>query len=157
MLGFLLLLAAVVPDVSAFSSSALVSAVHSTPSRCGVARASETSTDTTSTTTDASSDKMQSKRRVSILLCPAQFCVPSDYDVLFDSLLKAEDRLDNGIEIGTCRVANLPRTEWIKVAKQLPTRAFLEARLPVQKTLGWYFDAMENTLADIFADEVCEI
>jgi hypothetical protein len=41
----------------------------------------------------------------------------------------------------------------LPVAKQLPTKAFLEARLPVQKTLAWYFDAIERSLTDIFAEE----
>jgi hypothetical protein len=59
--------------------------------------------------------------------------------------------------IGTCRVAPLPRTEWIKVARALPTRAFLEAKLPVHSTLKWYFDAIEDGLADIFATEGTDV
>jgi pimeloyl-ACP methyl ester carboxylesterase len=90
--------------------------------------------------------------RVAVLLCPAQFCVPADYESLLDSL-KKQDRGDDSRTIGTCRVAPLPRTEWIKVARNLPTRAFLEAKLPVHSTLSWYFDAMETALSDIFARE----
>lgn len=52
-----------------------------------------------------------------------------------------------------CRVAELPRTEWIKVARQLPTKAFFDANLPVRKTLDWYFDGIESALAEIFAEE----
>jgi PGAP1-like protein len=95
------------------------------------------------------------KRRIAVLVCPAQFCVPADYEALFDVLrrqpLLKEDEED--IEIGTCQVANLPRTEWIKVARQLPTLEFFQAQLPVEPTLRWYFDALEQGLADIFAAE----
>jgi pimeloyl-ACP methyl ester carboxylesterase len=94
-----------------------------------------------------------------VLVCPAQFCVPEDYNDLFDNLSqwqqagKEESSGSSEIEIATCRVAPLPRTEWIKVARQLPTRAFFEGRLPVVETLSWYFDAIEEALADIFAKE----
>jgi hypothetical protein len=89
--------------------------------------------------------------KVAVLLCPAQFCVPVDYEVLFENLKKVE-RAD-GPQIATCKVAPLPRTEWIKVAKSLPTKAYLEGNLPVDKTLSWYFDAIENALSEIFAEE----
>ena len=91
-------------------------------------------------------------RRVAVLVCPAQFCVPDDYDVLFENLSKVGST-EEGVEIGTCRVAPLPRTEWIKVARNLPSVEFLEARLPVHSTLKWYFDAMESALNEIFAIE----
>jgi hypothetical protein len=50
-------------------------------------------------------------------------------------------------------VAPLPRTEWIKVAKQLPTQEYLDATLPCHRTLDWYFRAMETALGDIYAQE----
>lgn len=104
--------------------------------------------DTSKSTTDTK------EQRVAVLLCPAQFCVPADYQILFDNLRKQEqERGDDSPSIGTCIVAPLPRTEWIKVARNLPSRAFLEARLPVHSTLSWYFDAMETALAEIFASE----
>jgi len=94
------------------------------------------------------------KRRVAVLLCPAQFCVPVDYEDLFGDLkTHLEESNDSDVDIGTCRVAPLPRTEWIKVARNLPTKAFLDAKLPVHSTLAWYFEAMEKGLADIFAAE----
>lgn len=96
--------------------------------------------------------KRSSKRRVAVLLCPAQFCVPADYDILFKNLRK-QNRDEDAPEIGTCRVAPLPRTEWIKVARNLPTRSFLEAKLPVHSTLSWYFEAMETALSEIYAAE----
>lgn len=91
--------------------------------------------------------------RISVLVCPAQFCVPVDYDPLYANLkeLESQDKLSKSI--GAFRVAPLPRTEWIKVARQLPTKAFLEGRLPVLETLGWYFDAIDQAMADILAEE----
>ena len=135
------LLAADLPGASAFSSSSLRLAASSSANAIEAIAAAE------------STSSSAAKKRVSILLCPAQFCVPDDYDVLFASIREAEKRLDNDIEIGTCKSCDLPRTEWIKVAKQLPTAEFLQARLPVQKTLGWYFEAMERGLVDILAEE----
>jgi len=99
--------------------------------------------------------KSSGRKRISVLVCPAQFCVPDDYDVLFENLanLAANEEAGVDFELGAFRVAPLPRTEWIKVAKQLPTAAFLEAKLPVLQTLRWYFDAIETALAEIFAEE----
>lgn len=98
-----------------------------------------------------------SPRRVSVLLCPAQFCVPADYDSFFSTISSRlnnnNDNNINNITLGTCRVAPLPRTEWIKVAKQLPTKEFLDANLSIPTTLKWYFDAMEEALSEIYAVE----
>ena len=85
--------------------------------------------------------------KIAVLICPAQFCVPADYEKL-GNLLKTKNP-----SIRTCKVSPLPRTEWIKVAKQLPTKSFLDASLSCYKTLDWYFDAMENALSEIFAEE----
>lgn len=86
---------------------------------------------------------------LSILLCPAQFCVPADYNVLFENLRK---ELGND-RIRSCRVAPLPRTEWIKVAKSLPTMDYINAELSVFQTLDWYFVAIETSLTEIFAQD----
>jgi hypothetical protein len=95
--------------------------------------------------------------RVAVLVCPAQFCVPDDYKVLFENIAALAINDPSLAKIGTCRVAPLPRTEWIKVARALPTKAFLEARLPVSSTLKWYFDAIEEGLAEIFATEGTDV
>lgn len=86
-------------------------------------------------------------RKTAVLICPAQFCVPVDYTELIVSL---KSRNSN---IGTCAVADLPRTEWIKVASHLPSQDFLNANLKVDKTLDWYFEAIENSLAKIYSEE----
>ena len=86
-------------------------------------------------------------RKTAVLICPAQFCVPIDYTGLADSL---KSRNPN---IGTCVVADLPRTEWIKVASHLPSQDFINASLKVDNTLDWYFDAMESALKEIYSKE----
>ena len=96
--------------------------------------------------------------KVSVLLCPAQFCVPVDYEELFENLRTTRSAAiaagaNDLPEIASCRVAPLPRTEWIKVARQLPTSNFLKATLDAKTTLGWYFDAIEKALAEIYAVE----
>jgi len=93
------------------------------------------------------------RRRTSILVCPAQFCVPDDYQDFFSCLSSLSASDPSLPEIGTCRVAPLPRTEWIKVAKQLPTSAFLRGELNVTVTLDWYFQAMEKAITEILAEE----
>ena len=87
---------------------------------------------------------------MAIIVCPAQFCVPDDYEVLFDNIRNDPEVSDI---VGTCMVAPLPRTEWIKVAKKLPTQDFLQANLPVHDTLNWYFDALETAIAEILSKE----
>ena len=109
--------------------------------------------DSDATSATKSNEFTSQRRRVSILLCPAQFCVPDDYSDFFDRLSVLSQTDMSIAEIGTCRVAPLPRTEWIKVAKQLPTQEFFDAQLNVRKTLDWYFQAIEKGLADIFAQE----
>lgn len=91
------------------------------------------------------SSSSSKKKKVGVLVCPAQFCVPADYECLKEQLMKLVP------DLHTFAVAPLPRTEWIKVARQLPTAAFVQAKLPVEQTLSWYFDAIEEGLADIFA------
>jgi hypothetical protein len=84
---------------------------------------------------------------VAVLICPAQFCVPADYETFISTLQEKSPHISSG------RVANLPRTEWIKVARQLPTSDFFSATLNNAKTLEWYFNAIESGLADIYAEE----
>jgi hypothetical protein len=109
----------------------------------------------------SSTSKPSINKKVSVLLCPAQFCVPADYEEFFDNLRKTRAaHIANGENlpaIGTCRVSPLPRTEWIKVARQLPTRNFLEATLSAKTTLGWYFEAMEQALSEIYAIEGTDV
>jgi hypothetical protein len=170
------LVAGVTSPASAFSfvSTTRTAQQHRGASATVLIRNAAVSSDSTESGTSSSSSSLENTKkssRVAILLCPAQFCVPDDYELLFDNLkanydctttpilnynsLQTETTTTNNknITIGTCLVAPLPRTEWIKVARQLPTKDFWDATLPVHKTLGWYFDAMETALADIFAKE----
>mmetsp|Transcript_46509 Transcript_46509/g.140916 ORF Transcript_46509/g.140916 Transcript_46509/m.140916 type:complete len:191 (+) Transcript_46509:345-917(+) len=96
-----------------------------------------------------------SENRVAVLICPAQFCVPVDYDTLIADIKDSASK--SSVSIGTCKVAPLPRTEWIKVARNLPTRSFIDSTLPVYKTLDWYFEAMEDAISSIFAEEGVDV
>jgi len=109
---------------------------------------SDTITKTESPTTSTSNSSSQStpKKEIAVLICPAQFCVPADYENLIQTL-KEKNPL-----ITTAKVAPLPRTEWIKFAQQLPTESFLTANLSNAKTLKWYYDAIETSLAEIYSE-----
>jgi len=101
-------------------------------------------------TQDVNNNETKTKRKLAVLLCPAQFCVPVDYTELLDTIQTQHTDVD----IVATRVAPLPRTEWIKVAKQLPTKDFIDANLSVKRTLDWYFDAIEEGLAELFTEDV---
>ena len=81
------------------------------------------------------------KKKLSVLLCPAQFCVPADYKELLGAI---REEVSEEVEIVAATTAPLSRNDWIKVARQLPTKNFLEATLSVPETLGWYFQAIED-------------
>jgi hypothetical protein len=53
--------------------------------------------------------------------------------------------------VGAAAVAPLPRTEWIKVARQLPTAEFARGELSVPKTLDWYFGAIDRGVSDLLS------
>ncbi len=91
---------------------------------------------------------VQKEKSTAVLICPAQFCVPSDYEEFLSTLQKKSPKISSS----SC-VANLPRSEWIKVARQLPTSEFFTSNLNNAKTLQWYFDAIEEGLANIYASE----
>ncbi|KAL3796013.1 hypothetical protein HJC23_013070 [Cyclotella cryptica] len=115
--------------------------------------------DSSPTTTEPAASAITTPKKVAILLCPAQFCVPADYSSFLASI-KCSPHLPPNTCVVASRVAPLPRTEWIKVAKQLPTKKFIDATLDVQVTLDWYFDAIEEALAELFAQagedvEIC--
>ena len=97
------------------------------------------------------------KKRLAILLCPAQFCVPVDYTKLLDTIQNSLSSSSSSssqhiVEVVATCVAPLPRTEWIKVAKQLPTKNFIDANLSVKVTLDWYFEAMERGLSELMVE-----
>lgn len=140
------LLALLSGGVHAFQSAALLD----NQSRQQHARTSLFSTTITESSETSTKEAPPHNRRVSVLLCPAQFCVPADYGEFFENLKSTRTGLS---EIGTCRVASLPRTEWIKVARQLPTKNFLDATLSAQETLGWYFTGIEKALQEIYSIE----
>lgn len=108
------------------------------------------------------------RRTISILLCPAQFCVPDDYDVLWDELKRLQqgqhpapapapssfnDFEQESITIGTTVVAPLSRNQWLQVSKAALTPEFFSSQLKVHSTLDWYFQAMEEGIAQLFAKD----
>lgn len=128
-----------------------------------------TATSTTEEGDVSNTQQHQKIRRVALLLFPAQFCVPADYQELWDNLPDVIDVSDEetGSELSAAattttrividkklsRVVPLSRRDWIKVAKQLPTENFLKAQLRNYETLDWYFNAVQEGLAQILADD----
>ena len=121
--------------------SLLFSSVQSFPTRNNQHRTIQSKSATFGTTNDGQEPK------TAVLLCPAQFCVPVDYQNLLETLK------DTNQKICCCKVAPLPRTKWIEVAKSLPSKAYLDGTLPVYSTLSWYFDAIETALYEIYAEQ----
>mmetsp|Transcript_6550 Transcript_6550/g.13508 ORF Transcript_6550/g.13508 Transcript_6550/m.13508 type:complete len:383 (-) Transcript_6550:1550-2698(-) len=131
---------------------------------------SQTTTDSSETDgiTEKSIPSPLPERKIALLLCPAQFCVPADYSELWETLPFHIDVDSNeagatqkiAIDKDMSRVVPLSRRDWIKVAKQLPTKNFIDANLRVHETLDWYFEAIEEGLsaiidADSDIDGVC--
>lgn len=87
------------------------------------------------------------KKKLCVLLCPAQFCVPADYEELLGAI---REEASEDVEVVAATTAPLSRNDWIKVARQLPTN-FLEGKLSVPETLGWYFSAIEDGIADLLS------
>lgn len=101
-------------------------------------------TTTTTTTTDASSS---SQTNLAVLICPAQFCVPADYDDVCRTLVSSSQQQPPTIQ--SCTTVPLTRADWLRVTKQLPTRAYLQGELPVATTLRFYMDAIERGLMEV--------
>ncbi|KAG7356886.1 PGAP1-like protein [Nitzschia inconspicua] len=115
------------------------------------------STISSSTTTSITSPR---KKRVAVLLCPAQFCVPQDYDAVWkclpEEIFTDNDNTILQIDRSLSRVVPLSRRDWIKVSKQLPTTDFWNASLQVHKTLDWYFERLEQGLSEIVAQQLLQ-
>jgi hypothetical protein len=115
-----------------------------------------------STVKKKTTSNYQQQRRVAVLLCPAQFCVPDDYEELWQALPTQIDSSSSNdkskgelllIDREASRVVPLSRRDWIKVSRQLPTQEFWNANLSVHKTLDWYFQALEQGLTEILQSQ----
>jgi hypothetical protein len=124
----------------------VVSAFNLGPIRLKTLTSLNAASTITSQKTRKSTSLETTQQKIAILICPAQFCVPADYQNFIKSLHQRNP------SIVTAKVAPLPRTEWIKVARQVPTRSFFSSELNNAKTLKWYFDAIETSLAEIYAE-----
>jgi hypothetical protein len=103
-------------------------------------------------------------KTVSVLVCPAQFCVPVDYDDLLENIEEYfsnnnndddddDENQDFDFELGSLKVVSLPRTEWIKIAKSLPTMNYVKGSLKGRDALGWYYQAIEKAVAEIWSEQ----
>jgi len=93
-------------------------------------------------------------KSLSIILCPAQFCVPADYTDLIDNLQSyfENENPNKDIKLQCARVVPLPRSEWIKVAQSIPTQDYWNGTLRSRNTLSWYYQAIEQALNDVLSD-----
>lgn len=123
-----------------------LSIVEALVPRVGVSINPSTLTSLNDSASEINLPSRNASKKVAVLICPAQFCVPADYQSLISSIKKRNPL------VVTAKVAPLPRTEWIKVARQLPTQSFFTANLNNAKTLKWYYDAIESSLAEIYAE-----
>jgi PGAP1-like protein len=132
--------------------TALFTATTSTSSTPESAAESTEPAAAAATTTTKQQRSNTPNKKVAVLLCPAQFCVPDDYEELWQHLPETiEVGNDDVIQIdrSLCRTVPLSRRDWIKVSKQLPTADFWNAQLQVHKTLDWYFEKVEQGIAEI--------
>lgn len=96
--------------------------------------------------------KATDRKRVALLVCPAQLCVANDYKTLFDNLALFDDDLSVDISKSST-AAPLCRKGWMGVARNLHRKEFFQGNLPVQSTLKEYFQSIERGLAQIFDAE----
>jgi hypothetical protein len=117
---------------------------------------SNTEKSATATASESKSSK-QRQRNVALLLCPAQFCVPEDYNELWDHLPSEISSEDDSVVVKInkelSQVVPLSRRDWIKVSKQLPTAQFWNGQLENHKTLDWYFEKLEEGFANILHND----
>ena len=157
--------------VAGRSASAFLTSAHAFPGRTFVTRVGSVTGDGIEVSVDADSvisaeddsvvagipadeqvqeaaDSGSRNKKLSVLVCPAQFCVPADYEELLGAI---REEASEDVEIVVTATAPLSRNDWIKVARQLPTKSFIEANLSVKITLDWYFQAIEDGIADLLS------
>jgi hypothetical protein len=75
-------------------------------------------------------DQNNTGKRVPLILCPAQFGVPADYEEIV-GLLRTR-----GFET---YVAPLSRLDWLRIVPSTDLKDYLAAELKPSKTLGFYY------------------
>lgn len=107
----------------------------------------EESTKSSASASSASSSSLPD-RKIALLLCPAQFCVPEDYCDLWDTLpshveiSEGDDSTTTtrvAVDKDSSRVVPLSRRDWIKVSKQLPTKKLFRRESSSSRNFGLVF------------------
>ena len=82
-------------------------------------------------------------QRPRVIIAPAQFGVPKDYDDL-----SAARQLGH-----TVACAPLSRLSWLRIVPSVFTEAFFKGELKPQGTLDFFFEALDAAVADVGPDE----
>lgn len=83
------------------------------------------------------------RKKIPVVLCPAQFGTAEDYDELKVNL---EAR---GFVLYP---APLSRLDWLRIVPSTLTKEFFTAELRPKKTLGFFYEALDQALAQVDAD-----
>ena len=83
-------------------------------------------------------------QRPRVIIAPAQFGVPKDYDDL-SALLRQRGH--------TVACAPLSRLSWLRIVPSVFTEAFFKGELKPQGTLDFFFEALDAAVADVGPDE----
>lgn len=78
-----------------------------------------------------------------VVLCPAQFGTPADYEDL------VVDLRERGLQLYP---APLSRFDWLKIVPSTLTKEFLTAELRPGKTLGFFYEALDQALDAVERD-----
>ena len=79
-------------------------------------------------------------RRPRVIIAPAQFGVPKDYDDLSELLRQRGHAV-------AC--APLSRLSWLRIVPSVFTEAFFKGELKPQGTLDFFFEALDAAVADV--------
>lgn len=85
------------------------------------------------------------RAKLPIIIAPAQFGVPKDYEKLRATLLARGHP--------SVTVAPLTRFDWLKIVPSLFTGAFWRGELRPTPTLNFFFEALDDALAGVGPDE----
>ena len=83
--------------------------------------------------------------RPRVIIAPAQFGVPKDYEGLVQQLKERGH--------AEVTVAPLSRLDWLRIVPSVFTKAFWAGELRPTPTLGFFFDALDEAFAEVDDDE----
>lgn len=94
-------------------------------------------------TLDEAPTSLSVRQKIPVVLCPAQFGTAEDYDELKVNL---EAR---GFVLYP---APLSRLDWLRIVPSTLTKEFFTAELRPKKTLGFFYEALDQALAQVDAE-----